>query len=165
MQRNTLVAPEDGAHFDLGGGVGVTIKITGESTGGCFAVVEHPVEPGGLVEPHTHTKEDEYSYVLEGEIGIQIGEEVLTAPTGSIVYKPRGLEHAFWNAGPAPARILEIISPAGFEHFFRETVGLVAPDGTFDERGFVELAERYGMSFAFEKAPELVEKHNLTRNP
>jgi quercetin dioxygenase-like cupin family protein len=165
MQGNALIALEDGAYFDLGGGVGVTIKITGDSTGGRFAVVEHPVEPGGLVEPHTHTKEDEYSYVLEGEIGVQIGEEVLTAPAGSLVYKPRGLEHAFWNAGPAPARILEIISPAGFEHFFEETVGLVAPDGSFDEEGFVKLAERYGMLFAFEKAPELVEKYDLRRDP
>jgi quercetin dioxygenase-like cupin family protein len=155
------VQPEEGKSFDLGRGVGVVIKVTGESTGGRFAVVEHPVEPGGLVEYHTHTKEDECSYVLEGEIGVQVGDEVITAPAGAVVYKPSGVEHAFWNAGSVQARLIDIISPAGFEHFFEETVGLVAADGSFDQEGFERLAKRYGMSFDFERAQELVERHSL----
>jgi quercetin dioxygenase-like cupin family protein len=163
MTEARMIRPDEGETRDLGGGVGVIIKVTGQSTGGAFAIVEHPVEPGGLVEPHTHSREDECTYVLEGEIGVLIGEQVLSASAGSVVYKPRGLEHAFWNAGAAPARILEVISPAGFERFFTETADLVAPDGSFDEEGFVRLAERYGMSFNFEGAPELVEKYGLRR--
>ncbi len=161
MAESRLVQPGEGESFDLGRGVGVVIKVSGENTGGRFAVVEHPVEPGGLVEYHTHTKEDECSYVLEGEIGVQVGDEVITAPAGAVVYKPRGVEHAFWNADSVPARLIDIISPAGFEHFFEETVGLVAPDGSFDEEGFERLAERYGMSFDFERAEELVERYGL----
>ena len=161
MAEPKAVQPGEGKSFDLGRGVGVVIKVTGESTGGHFAVVEHPIEPGGLVEPHTHTKEDECSYVLEGEIGMQVGDEVITAPAGAVVYAPRGVEHAVWNAGSVRARVIHIYSPAGFEQFFEETVGLVAADGSFDEEGFERLAEQYGMSFDFARAQELVEKYGL----
>jgi quercetin dioxygenase-like cupin family protein len=161
MTNEGMVRPDEGERYDLGGGVAVVIKVAGERTGGAFAIVEHPVEPGGLVEPHTHSREDECSYVLEGEIGVQIGEQVISASAGSVIFKPREVEHAFWNAGAAPARVLEVISPAGFEHFFAQTGDLVAADGSFDEEGFVKLAERYGMSFNFERAPELREKYGL----
>ena len=92
---------------------------------------------------------------------MQVGDEVITAPDGAVVYAPCGVEHAFWNAGPTAARLIDIISPAGFERFFEETVGLVASDGSFDEEGFERLAERYGMSFDFERAEELVERYGL----
>jgi quercetin dioxygenase-like cupin family protein len=69
MTEARMIRPDEGETRDLGGGVGVIIKVTGQSTGGAFAIVEHPVEPGGLVEPHTHSREDECTYVLEGEIG------------------------------------------------------------------------------------------------
>jgi len=164
MTEGNMILPGEGEELDLGGGVGVIIKVRGEAAGGNFAMVEHPVATRGLVELHTHTNEDECSYVLEGEIGVQVGEEVLQAPAGSVVYKPRGIEHAFWNASAEPARVLEVISPAGFERFFEETGELVAPDESFDEEGFVRLAERYGMSFDFEKAPELVESTGYARS-
>lgn len=151
MGQPRVVRPGEGESFDLGRGVGVVIEVTGESTGGRFALVEHPIEPGGLVEYHTHIEEDECSYVLEGEIGVQVGDEVIAAPAGAVVYKPLGVEHAFWNAGSVRTRLIDIISPAGFEHFFEETVGLVAADGSFDEAGFERLAKRYGMSFDFER--------------
>ncbi len=92
-----------------------------------------------------------------------MGDEVIMAPAGAVVYKPRGVEHAFWNAESVPARLIDIISPAGFEHFFTETVGLVAPDGSFDEGGFERLAEQYGTSFDFEGAQELVERYGLRK--
>jgi quercetin dioxygenase-like cupin family protein len=97
----------------------------GEETQGNFALVEHPIGPRALAAPmHTHRHEDEYTYVLEGEIGVQIGEEVRVARPGDLVFKPRGMPHAFWNAGDAPARALEIISPAGFERYFAELAPL-----------------------------------------
>ncbi len=48
------------------GGLGVNFKLYGEDTKDAFSIVEHPIEPGVLVPPHTHTYEDEFSYVLEG---------------------------------------------------------------------------------------------------
>ena len=161
MEQPLVSLPGEGKSYYLGRGVSVVIKVSGETTGGLFSVVEHPVEPGGLVENHTHTREDELFYISEGEVGVQVGDDVITARTGSVVYAPRGFEHAFWNASSSPARVLHVYSPAGFEHFFEETVGLVAEDGSFDEEGFERLAERYGMSFNFERAEHLVEEYGL----
>lgn len=107
------------------GGIGVDFKIGGEQTGGSFAVVEHPIEPGRLVPPHVHHNVDEYSYVLEGRIGARIGDEMIDAEPGAYVFKPRNVPHTFWNPGPEPARLIEIIAPAGFERFFAELAELI----------------------------------------
>ena len=97
-----VVEAEQGDLVHLGG-IGVHYKIPGEATGGAFSIVEHPVEPGVLVPPHVHTREDEFSFVIEGEIGVRIGDRVFTAGPGAYVVKPRGVPHTFWNCGPAPA--------------------------------------------------------------
>jgi mannose-6-phosphate isomerase-like protein (cupin superfamily) len=104
-----VVKPGEGRSVWLGG-MGVVYKVSGADTGGAFAVVEHPVEPGRLVLPHVHRHEDEYSYVLEGTIGARVGDREVVAGPGSYLIKPRGLMHTFWNAGPGPARLLEIIA-------------------------------------------------------
>ena len=100
----------------------------GVHTGGTFALVEHPIEPRTLAAPiHTHRHEEEYTFVLEGAVGVQVGKEVRIARPGDLVFKPRNVPHAFWNPGDAPARALEIISPAGFERYFREIAPLLPP--------------------------------------
>jgi mannose-6-phosphate isomerase-like protein (cupin superfamily) len=70
--------------------------------------------------------------VIEGEIGVRTGREEFRAGAGSHVLKPRGVHHAFWNPGPEPARILEIISPAGFERYFEELAGVLSAGGPPD---------------------------------
>jgi quercetin dioxygenase-like cupin family protein len=111
-----------------GDGLGVRFMIDGAETGGNLALVEHPIAPRVLAAPlHTHRHEDEYTYMLKGEVGVQIGDEVRVAWPGDLVLKLRGVPHAFWNAGDAPARALEIISPAGFERYFLELAPLVSP--------------------------------------
>ena len=93
-----------------------------------FSLVEHPMSPHALAAPlHRHTREDEYSFVLEGRMGALLGDEVVEAGPGDLVFKPRNEWHTFWNAGDEPCRILEIISPAGFERFFSELVELGGP--------------------------------------
>ncbi len=83
-----------------------------------FALVEHPIEPRVLAAPlHRHQHEDGYSYVLQGEIGVQVGDEVRIARSGDLIFNPRNMPYIFWNAGDAPARALEIISPAGFARY------------------------------------------------
>lgn len=79
--------------------------------------------PGVLAAPmHAHIREEEFSILLEGQIGFRIGEEEAVAGPGTVVVKLRGILHTFWNAGDQPARLLEIISPAGFEAHFDELV-------------------------------------------
>ena len=96
-----VVKPGEGRSVSLGG-MGVVFKVSGADTGGAFAVVEHPIEPGRLVLPHVHRHEDEYSYVLEGTIGARVGDHEVAAGPGSYLFKPRGLMHTFWNVGPGP---------------------------------------------------------------
>ncbi|HEX8102342.1 MAG TPA: cupin domain-containing protein [Solirubrobacteraceae bacterium] len=145
------------------GGIGVDFKIPAEMTGGAYAVVEHPMDPGALVPPHIHHKEDELSYVISGEVGVRIGDRNFTAGPGSYVFKPRGIAHTFWNAGPEPARLLEIIWPAGFEQFFLGLAELTAtcpPDELPERRA--ELAREYDHYFVHpEWVPELEAKHGL----
>src|SRR3954447_20542891 len=119
-----IVGPKDGKAGNLGA-VGVRFMIDGDETGGNFSLVEHPIAPRHLAAPlHIHEREDEYSYVLEGRLGALLGDEVVYAEPGDLVFKPRNQWHTFWNAGDEPCRILEIIAPAGFEDFFRELDGL-----------------------------------------
>jgi len=146
------------------GGLGVRFMIGSAQSGGNFALVEHPIGPRVLASPlHTHEREDEYTYVLEGEVGVQVGDEVRVARPGDLVFKPRGLPHAFWNAGDAPARALEIISPAGFERYFAEIAPLLPPThpGPPDEQALGVVMARYGLEMDFGSIPTLVERHGL----
>jgi hypothetical protein len=69
--------------------------------------------------------------------------------------------HTFWNAGEKPARILEIITPAGFEKYFLEMSEVLRSDGTPDVEKIGEIASRYGPTYEMDWIPELVRKYNL----
>jgi len=144
--------------------LGIRFMIGGEETQGNFALVEHPIGPRALAAPmHTHEREDEYTYVLEGEIGVQIGEEVLVARPGDLVFKPRGVPHAFWNAADEPARALEIISPAGFERYFAELAPLFPPanQAPIDEEAVGAVREKYALQMDMGSIPVLAERYGL----
>jgi quercetin dioxygenase-like cupin family protein len=155
-----IVGPETGSAVDLGG-LGVVFKIAGDQTSGALSIVEHPMEPGRLVPPHVHGAEDEISYVLEGQFGVRIGDEEAVAGPGTYIVKPRGIPHTFWNPGPEPARLIELIVPAGFERFFQELGELAARQpADFDERR-AQLGADYQLTFVPEWIPELKRKHGL----
>jgi mannose-6-phosphate isomerase-like protein (cupin superfamily) len=160
-RSSALVAPGEG-EVVLQGGVGVIRKISSAATGGAFSVVEHPLEPGALAAPpHTHAGVDEYSLVIEGEIRVLMGEETFQAPAGSYVLKPRGVPLTFWNPGPEPARVLEIISPAGFEQYFEELAGILSsapPEQPPTFARIAEMAGRYDTTFHMERMGEIMEK-------
>jgi hypothetical protein len=109
---------------------------------------------------HRHSREDEYSYVLEGRMGADLGGEIVYAEPGDLVFKPRGQWHTFWNAGAVPARILEIISPAGFEKFFDQVTDLLAK-GQLDPATMASLAAQYGTELDFASVPGLLARHGL----
>ena len=156
----TVIGPTDGKSGFLGS-IGVRFMIDGEEAGGDFSLVEHPMPPRALAAPlHRHNREDEYSYVLSGRMGALLGDEVLEAGPGDLVFKPRKQWHTFWNAGEEPCRILEIIAPAGFEHFFEE---LVAMGGALqaDPAELAALGERYGLEMQPDSIPGLLERFGL----
>jgi mannose-6-phosphate isomerase-like protein (cupin superfamily) len=156
----TLVGPDNGREGFLGS-IGVRFMIDGLAAGGRFSLVEHPMSPRALAAPvHRHTREDEYSFVLEGRMGALLGDDVVEAGPGDLVFKPREQWHTFWNAGDEPCRILEIISPAGFEIFFKELSdmgGVLAADPD----DVAQLSKRYGLEMRPETVPGLLERFGL----
>ncbi len=160
-----VVHPAEGEIGDLGDGVGVAFKIDGGDTGGVLSIVEHPFEVGALVPPHVHHLEDEISIVTEGEIGFRSEDQEVVLARGGYIIKPRAQVHAMWNAGRTPARMIEIITPAGFEEFFR-TIARMTAEGSVDLGEIARQAERYQLSFAEpDWLPDVIARYNLTPPP
>ena len=155
-----IVGPADGGSVTLQT-IGVRFMIPSTDTGTRFSLVEHPMPPRALAAPlHRHLREDEYSFVLEGRVGALLGDEVVIAGPGDLLFKPRNQWHTFWNAGDEPCRILEIISPGGFEHYFDELGALLQkPDFSLEQIG--ELATRYGLEVQPETIPDLLQRFGL----
>jgi mannose-6-phosphate isomerase-like protein (cupin superfamily) len=155
-----VLGPTDG-HAGFLGSIGVRFMVDGETTGDRFSLVEHPMSAYALAAPlHRHTREDEYSYVITGRMGALLGENVLEAGPGDLVFKPRGEWHTFWNAGEEPCRILEIISPAGFERFFAELVDLGGV-AKADPEVLGGLCERYELEMDPSSVPDLVKRFGV----
>ncbi len=156
-----VVSAGEGKSVRLGG-LGVIFKLLATETGGSVAVVEHPLAPGTLAAPpHRHQNEDEASYVLEGTVTVEIGESVIRAGAGSLIFKPRGIFHTFWNDTDEPARILEIITPGGFEKYFEEVAVLAELGAPPDDPRRRELAEKYHVEFDRSRVMEIAQKYNL----
>jgi quercetin dioxygenase-like cupin family protein len=143
------------------GSIGVRFMIDGDDAEGRFSVVEHPMSARALAAPlHRHSREDEYGYIVEGRVGALLGDDVVVGAAGDLIFKPRNQWHTFWNAGDEPARLLEIISPAGFERYFDE---LVALGGSTQAEPHVRaaLAARYGLEVDARSVPDLLQRFEL----
>jgi mannose-6-phosphate isomerase-like protein (cupin superfamily) len=158
-----VLGPGEGEQVSWGG-FGARFMIDGDVAGGGFSLVEHPIAPRTLAAPlHRHANEDEYSFVLEGRMGAQLGDDLVEAGPGDLVFKPRNEWHSFWNPGDEPARVLEIISPAGFERYFAEIAPLLPPNR--EEPDFpklVEIQACYGLEMDLESIGPLCERHGLS---
>lgn len=133
------------------GGFLLTFLATGEETGGSFSLVEVLGRKGLSAEPplHVHTREEESFYVLEGEMTAYVGDKVIPAPAGTFVVLPRGVPHRYEIS--EEFRALNLITPAGFEGFFRELSEPAceltlppAPEGPPDVARLVATAAKYG---------------------
>ena len=155
-----IVTPDSAAEGFIGS-INVRFMIDGHEADERFSLVEHPMSARALAAPlHRHTREDEYSFVLEGRMGALLGDEVVEAGPGDLVFKPRNQWHTFWNAGDESARILEIISPAGFERFFGELVDLGGVTRA-EPQILADLCARYGLEMDPGSVPGLVERFGL----
>ena len=155
-----VVGPRDGKAGFLGS-IGVRFMIDGAEASDRFSLVEHPMSAHALAAPmHRHGREDEYSYVLEGSIGALLGDSVVIGKPGDLIFKPRNQWHTFWNAGDKPARILEIISPAGFENFFRELVDMGGV-AKAPPQALGELCGRYELEMDPSSIPKLIERFGV----
>jgi quercetin dioxygenase-like cupin family protein len=160
----TVVRPGEGVARNLGT-IGVVFKLFGEQTNGQVSVVEHPFPVRACVPPHLHTREDEYSIVTEGEIGFRSGDREVVLGAGGYITKPRGEAHTMWNAGSAPARMIEIISPAGFEHFFWGVTELSSSEPP-DPEALAALAKEHGLEFSDPPwLDDVIARYDLTPPP
>jgi quercetin dioxygenase-like cupin family protein len=155
-----LVEPAAG-QVVMQGPLGVITKIPGTKTNGVISIVEHPVAPRILVPPHVHQDHDEWSYILEGRIGARIGDDEFIAEVGSYILKPRQIPHVFWNPDDRPARILEIITPAGLEEMFAK-FGALGARGELTPQTMGEVAAEYGSTMFMDWVPDLVARYGLT---
>jgi quercetin dioxygenase-like cupin family protein len=169
----TVVQPGEGDTVKLPG-FGAVFKLSSRSTGGEVAIVEHPFGVGAITAPHRHMHEDEHSLVLEGEIGFRSDDSEVVLGPGGYITKPRGQMHAMWNAGSRPGRIVEIITPGGFESYFRELGELLASHaGDSSDQGaptlhelpeFGELADKYGLTYGTpDWLDDVVSRYGLNR--
>ena len=155
-----VVGPSDGKAGFIGS-IGARFMIDGAEAGNRFSLVEHPMSARALAAPlHRHHNEDEYSFVLEGRMGALLGDEHLEAAQGELVFKPRGQWHTFWNAGDDPCRILEIISPAGFEQFFAELIDLGGVATASPDR-LKKLCQRFALDMNPDSVPDLIQRFGV----
>src|SRR5829696_3571855 len=155
MQPNKkiFVGPGEGTHLPV---LDIVHKTTADRSGGSLTIEEWGLPPGMMIPPHTHSREDECNFVLEGELTCDVGGEIVVAPVGSYVVKPRNVPHALCNTGTEPVRVLEILTPGGFEGYFDEYEEIASREMDEDERrkARAELGERYGVTWHDERIPE-----------
>jgi mannose-6-phosphate isomerase-like protein (cupin superfamily) len=155
--KPTILKATGGESYDFGG-FGVHWKIEGAPSQGRFSVVHHPIAPRALAAPlHYHNNEDEYSFVIRGKLGALLGEDIVVAEPGEWVFKPRHQWHTFWSASEEPCEIIEVISPSGFENYFREVSAAWG-----DMEAFAKINRKYELGMNFESVPELCERFQLT---
>jgi quercetin dioxygenase-like cupin family protein len=153
-----FVGPDEGVRLPV---LGVAHKVPSESLGRAATIVEWGLPPGVMIPPHTHSREHECSYVLKGELTCDVGGEIVVAPVGSYVLKPRGVYHALCNAGTEPVWVIEMHAPGGFEGWYDsyEEIASKFGSGEIDEeehrRARAELSERYGVRFHDDRIPEV----------
>ena len=154
VEKNKLyIGPDEGVILPV---LDMVHKVTAESFGGTLSILEWGLPPGGMIPPHTHTREDECNFVLDGELTCDVGGQIWIAPAGSYVLKPRGVTHALCNAGTRPLRVLEILTPGGLESYFDEYEEIASSGSDEDQRrrARARLGERYGLTWHDELTPE-----------
>ena len=153
-KKKYLIGPDEGAHLPV---LDVTHKVTAKNFGGALTIIEARLAPERMIPPHIHTREDECNFVLEGELAVDVGGEIVVATVGSFVLKPRGVYHALCNTGTEPVRFLEFHIPGEFENYYDEYEQIVERAMSEEERrkARVELGERYGVTWHDELIPEV----------
>jgi quercetin dioxygenase-like cupin family protein len=147
-----VIAPGEGKTVQLFG-VRFSYKVETADSGGTLAVMEVQIPARTLVKPHNHAREDEFSLVLEGTVGARVGDRVLSAGPGCYLVKPRHTPHAMWNATDLPARVVEVLAPAGLEAYFEELAPILSEHRTAPE--YYQLAENYGITIVDDWIEEL----------
>ena len=145
IARNSVTTAAQLEHLDVFGGL-TSLHLTGRHTGGAALFASSVNDPGVFVPLHTHTREDELYYILEGRLEITLGDRKTVAAAGTSAFLPRGVPHAWRVVGDKSVKFLVTVTPSGMEHMFREFAAL--PPGAPDPVVMSGICARYGISFA-----------------
>lgn len=156
-----IVKPDDGPEVPV---LGMRHKVDAGHLNGRLLVMEGEIQPGQLIVPHTHTREDECAYLLSGELTYQLGDQVRLVTAGSYVVKPRGIPHAFWNSGTEPARVVEMHVPATFSRFYDDLATVFEasePGSPGWQQSIDDLNDRYGIVQHWDRTGEISRRYGV----
>jgi quercetin dioxygenase-like cupin family protein len=139
--RAFVLAAADGRAFDFLG-TRMIRKAGAAETGGALGLIEQRLPPGFEAPPHTHQREDEAFYILEGAFTFRSGQHTFDAQPGAFVFLPRGAQHSFTVSAAGPGRLLQLNTPAGLAQFFEDVAG--PPDLS----RVLQVAESYGIDIS-----------------
>ena len=160
--KPTVVLPEQSTHLQLYD-VAFRWGVGAKETDGALSLLEVTIPPRTLIKPHAHTREDEFSLVLAGTIGVRTGDDVVEeVPTGSWLIKPRNVPHAMWNVAEEPARILEVVMPGGLEGYFEKIAPILHEHGPEWSAKYDAAAAEYGLDILNDWSNELQAKYGIT---
>ena len=158
----TVVRPDDEHRIQLYG-VLFRYGVGADASAGTLSMLEVTIPPRTLIKPHMHTREDEFSLVLAGTIGVRQGDVTTDAiQTGSWLVKPREVPHAMWNVADEPARILEVVAPGGLERYFEQIAPVLMEHGPEWTKRYRALAEEFGLTILDDWSDELQAKYRIT---
>lgn len=157
-----LLPPTETPALSVRGHWTLRVRVSGESTGGALAVLEHTLEPGYVALPlHRRRRETSLVHVLEGRLTVPLEGRTVSAPAGSYVAVPPGTAFTFLNPGPERVRFTETLTPAGLERYYQEVVTLIPHAGRPDMEAIHSLSRRYELEFDLESLLDLVERHRV----
>jgi quercetin dioxygenase-like cupin family protein len=160
--KPTVILPQDSSRLQLYD-VAFRWGIGAEQTDGALSLLEVTIPPRTLIKPHVHTREDEFSLVLSGTIGVRTADDTVEeVPAGSWLVKPRNVPHAMWNVTDEPARILEVVTPGGLEGYFEKIEPILREHGPEWTARYDAAAEEYGLDILDEWSNELQKKYGIT---
>jgi quercetin dioxygenase-like cupin family protein len=136
-----VLAETDGEVYDTGT---LRMRLLVQSPDQPIAVTDSTVPPGfpGPLR-HRHAQMTDIFYVLEGELAVELEGEWHILGPGSFVLVPPGVAHTFANRSSAPARVLNIMQPAGNEQYLKEAVKRMAEGRPWSPAEMAEIASRY----------------------
>ncbi|MBC6456924.1 cupin domain-containing protein [Actinomadura sp. HBU206391] len=143
MRSEQVVHLDDVEPITWGGEEAARFLLRAEDTGGLYSFYEVCVPPGEGSLFHIHEDTDEALFVIDGEFEIRLDGDVHKAPSGVLVYGPRGVGHSFFNTWHRPSRMLCMVTPGGIERFFEELSLLMSQDSPPEWNRMRELAARH----------------------
>lgn len=157
-----VIGPGEGLHAPLAR-LGTIYKVRSQFVDGRLTIVEHTLPARRLAAPlHRHSREDELSFVIAGQMGALLGDEVVVARAGSYVLKPRGQWHTVWNPGLGGLRFVELIIPGGLEGYLEQLAPILNGAAASDSAAIARTAAEYGVEFDFSSIGDISRRFGVT---